>query len=266
MSNSTSDDPPPAANQGGMTFLEHLEELRWTLLKGALAFFAAAALVMVFLARFSALLQWPYHFAVRGRELPMEGLINTSILGVFSVIFYLMIGGGLALSLPLNLYFVARFIAPGLTEKELRLLRPACFAALALFLAGAVFSFFILVPAALRASVMFNEMLGFTPFWTAASYYGLLTWMVLGVGIAFQFPLVLLILVYLRILTVDKLVAFRRYSIVLFLMIGAVVTPTTDPVTFILLALPMSLLYELGIVFGRRIEKRRAVEDLQAEA
>jgi sec-independent protein translocase protein TatC len=247
---------------GHMSFLDHLEELRWTLFKSVIAFGLACILIGVFLAQFSDLLRWPFDFAVSGRDIEMSGLINTSILGVFSVIFYLLLGGGFALSLPFILYFIGSFVAPGLNDRELRLLRPACGAAFLLFLAGATFSFFILVPAAMRASIIFNEILGFAPLWTAASYYGLLTWMVLGVGLAFQFPLVLMILVYLEVLSHAQLVYFRRYSIVLFLCIGAVVTPTTDPVTFILLALPMSLLYELAIFGARRMEaKRAAVEE-----
>ncbi|MGC9452165.1 MAG: twin-arginine translocase subunit TatC [Oceanipulchritudo sp.] len=239
-----------------MTFLDHLEDLRWTLVKSFAAFGTACLLVGVFLTRFSSLLRWPYDFAVNGREIEMAGLINTSILGVFSVIFYLLLGGGFALSLPFILYFVGQFVAPGLNQRELRMLRPACLAALLLFILGSTFSFFVLVPAALRASILFNEMLGFAPMWTAASYYGLLTWMVLGVGLAFQFPLVLMILVFLEIISHAQLVAFRKYSIVLFLCIGAIVTPTTDPVTFILLAVPMSILYEAAIVGAKRIEKK----------
>jgi sec-independent protein translocase protein TatC len=245
-----------------MTFLDHLEDLRWTIFKSFIAFGLACILIGVFLAQFSDLLRWPYEFAVTGRDIQMSGLINTSILGVFSVIFYLLIGGGFAISLPFMLYFIAQFVMPGLNERELRLVRPACMAAFLLFFVGAVFSFFILVPAALRASIIFNEMLGFAPLWTAASYYGMLTWMVLGVGIAFQFPLVLLILVFLEILSKAQLVAFRKYSIVLFLCIGAVVTPTTDPVTFILLALPMSILYEIAIMGAGRIERGKAEEAL----
>jgi len=244
-----------------MTFLDHLEDLRWTLVKSFIAFGVAAILIGLFLAQFSELLRWPYTFAVHGRDIEMSGLINTSILGVFSVIFYLLIGGGFALSLPFMLYFAGSFIAPGLNERELRLLRPACGGAFLLFILGAAFSFFILVPAALRASIIFNEMLGFAPLWTAASYYGLLTWMVLGVGIAFQFPLILMILVFLQVLSKAQLIAFRKYSVVLFLCIGAVVTPTTDPITFILLALPMSLLYELAIVGAGRIERKAALAD-----
>lgn len=245
-------------NADEMTFLDHLEDLRWTIAKSFIAFGIACFLIAFFLSQFSELLRWPYAFAVSGREIEMSGLINTSILGVFSVIFYLLIGGGLALSLPFILYFIAQFVMPGLNDRELHMVRPACLSAFLLFIIGAAFSFFILVPAALRASIIFNEMLGFAPLWTAASYYGLLTWMVLGVGIAFQFPLVLLILVYLELLSKAQLVAFRKYSIVLFLCVGAVVTPTTDPVTFILLALPMSLLYELSIFGAGRVERRRA--------
>ncbi|MFO7725066.1 MAG: twin-arginine translocase subunit TatC [Oceanipulchritudo sp.] len=249
-----------------MTFLDHLEDLRWTVFKSVAAFGIACVLVGLFLVQFSDLLRWPYTFAVGGRDLEMSGLINTSILGVFSVIFYLLIGGGFSLSLPFMLYFFGSFVAPGLNEREMRLLRPACAGAFILFLLGCAFSFFILVPAALRASIIFNELLGFAPLWTAASYYGMMTWMVLGVGIAFQFPLVLLILVFLGILSRAQLVAFRRYSIVLFLCIGAVVTPTTDPITFILLALPMSLLYELAIVGAGRLERKRAEDEAAEDA
>jgi sec-independent protein translocase protein TatC len=253
--------PQIEEDPGHMSFLDHLEDLRWTLFKSFISFGLSCILIGVFLAQFSDILRWPFDFAVSGRDIEMSGLINTSILGVFSVIFYLLLGGGLALSLPFILYFIGSFVAPGLNERELRLLRPACSAAFILFLAGATFSFFILVPAAMRASIIFNELLGFAPLWTAASYYGLLTWMVLGVGIAFQFPLVLLILVYLEIISHAQLVGFRRYSIVLFLCIGAIVTPTTDPVTFILLAFPMSLLYELAIWGAKRIETRITEED-----
>lgn len=243
---------------GAMTFLDHLEDLRWTIGRSVIAFFSACLLVGIFLHQFSSWLRWPYSFAISGRDIEMSGLINTSILGVFSVIFYLLLGGGFALSLPFMLYFFSSFVAPGLTDRERALLRPACLGAIVLFLLGATFSFFILVPAALRASIIFNEMLGFAPLWTAASYYGLLTWMVLGVGIAFQFPLVLLILVYLEVLSHAQLVAFRKYSVILFLCIGAVVTPTTDPVTFIVLALPMSVLYEIAVKGAARMERRRA--------
>ena len=120
-----------------MTFLDHLEDLRWTLFKCFIAFGVSCILIGLFLAQFSDLLRWPYEFAVAGRDIQMSGLINTSILGVFSVIFYLLIGGGLAISLPFMLYFIAQFVMPGLNDRELRLVRPACLAAFLLFFLGA---------------------------------------------------------------------------------------------------------------------------------
>ena len=253
-------DELPPEEPGAMSFLEHLEELRWVLVKSAVTFGVGCTLVGVFLANFAELLRWPYEFAVAGREMTMvgeDGFINTGFLGVFSVIFQLMFIGGLGLSLPVILFFIAQFVAPGLTKEELRVLRPACMGSLALFLMGAGFSFFILLPAGLRASIIFNDLLGFELLITATSYYGLLTWSVLGVGVAFQFPLVLLILLHIGVITVDQLRSGRRFAIVGFLVLSAVVTPTPDPVTFLFLALPLWALYEVAIVLGARFEKRR---------
>ncbi len=249
---------------GSMGFLDHLEELRWTIAKCVGAFFLGCIAVLLFLTQFAGLLRWPYEFAVRGREGGLfEGLINTSFLGVFSVVFQLMFIGGFALSLPFMLFFLGRFIGPGLKPSELRLLLPASLSAVALFLLGASFSFFILLPAGLRASIYFNDMLGFELLVTASSYYGLLTWATLGVGIAFEFPLILLILIYLEVLTPETLAKYRRHAFVLFLIISALVTPTPDPVTFLFLAIPLYILYEISIWFGRkvrdRVEKRRAI-------
>ena len=83
------DEPEENADaEGQMTFLDHLEDLRWTLVKSFTAFGLACLLIGAFLTRFSSILRWPYTFAVTGREIEMAGLINTSILGVFSVIFW----------------------------------------------------------------------------------------------------------------------------------------------------------------------------------
>lgn len=243
----------------GMTLLEHLEDLRWTIFKSLIAFGIGCGLVMAFLTAFAKLLLWPYEFATRGYEhVTMDGLINTSFLGVFSVIFQLMLIGGLGLALPVILYFFGSFVAPGLTPAEKRMLRPGCAAALGLFLSGAAFSFFVLLPAGLRASVVFNDMLGFQLFVTASSYYGLLTFAVLGVGLAFELPLIIVLCIYIGVLNTDQLRRFRRYSIVLFLVLAAIVTPTPDPITFLFLAVPMSILYETAIYLGSKVERRRA--------
>lgn len=259
---------PAASAAGDMGFLDHLEDLRWALIKTLAIFVLATGGITLFLTRFADLLMWPYHFAIHGREATatMGGLIMTSFLGVFSVVFQLLLMGGIAITAPFALYFLGEFVAPGLTQHEKKLLIPGCLLGLILFLFGASFSFFLVVPAMLKASVFFNEMMGFTLFITANSYYSLLTWSVLGIGAGFEFPLVLLLLVYLGVLSVERLKEWRRYSFVGFLIVAAAITPGMDPFSFIILTIPMYLLYELAIFLGYTVERMRAEAKAEAEA
>ena len=240
-----------------MLFWEHLEELRRVLLWILLSLGAGCALVALFLREIAFALNWPLSVAVGEGAGKLQGLVTTSPMGVFSVVFQVCFLGGFALALPFILYFVARFIAPGLNRREVAVLRPGCVAAFGLFWAGSSFSYFILVPASLRAAMFFNQLLGFELIWSADRYYGLLVWMVLGVGFSFEFPLILLLLVYTGILNTAKLRAYRPHSIVAFLVLAALITPSTDPFTFLFLAIPMTLLYEVSIWLSSRLEQRR---------
>jgi len=103
-------------------------------------------------------------------------------------------------------------------------------------------------------------MLGFAMRWTPGSYYSLLTWLVLGVGAAFEFPLLIVLLVYMGVLQVSTLRHYRRHAIVAIFIIAAVVTPTPDPVTQCLFAIPLYILFELAVLVGGRIEKRRKLK------
>jgi sec-independent protein translocase protein TatC len=100
-------------------------------------------------------------------------------------------------------------------------------------------------------------MLGFVMRWTPGSYYSLLTWLVLGVGGAFEFPLLIVLLVYIGILKVSTLRHYRRHAIVAIFIIAAIVTPTPDPITQTMFAVPLYLLYEIAVLVGSRIEKRK---------
>ncbi len=277
-----------------MSFLDHLEDLRGTLIRCIIVFIVACMLVMTFMKYFADMLNWPLQFALgddvelverppiytgagttaaapdpsmpspsptaSGGQKRQFGLITTSPMAVFSVILQVSFLGGFALSLPFMLFFISRFIVPGLNPQEMSILKPACMAAFLLFAIGVSFSYFALVPASLKASIFFNELFGYQVLWSADRYYALLVWMTMGIGISFQFPLVLVILVYVGILDTVKLKAFRPYSIVVFLIVAAVVTPTTDPITFLLLAVPMSFLYELAIQVSKRVERKMGRE------
>jgi sec-independent protein translocase protein TatC len=248
----------PAPREKPMGFFDHLEDLRWTLVKCVVVFLACAGLTGVFLHEFNDVLLWPLHSVQAQYPAFIIDLGTTSIMEGFTVIIQMCVLGGLALAAPFLLYFIGQFVAPALTPRELRLVLPICVAALVLFLGGAVFSYFLLVPSTLRVSIEINAMFGFVMRWTPGSYYSLLTWLVLGVGASFEFPLLIVLLVYMGVMTTAFLRKYRRHAIVVIFIIAAVVTPTPDPFTQCLFAAPLYLLYEIAIMAGRRIEQRRA--------
>jgi sec-independent protein translocase protein TatC len=258
---------PPVEREGAvMGFLDHLEELRWTLIKCLAAFLVGFVLLAVFAKQATVVLNRPL-FAALGEKAGQAALVTTAPMAVFSVFLQIAFLGGLAVSLPFIVYFAGRFIAPALTRREKRLLAPACLGVLGLFLLGASFGYFLLLPAAIKLSVEFNQMFGFQLIWSADRYYGLLVWMVLGLGMGFQFPMVLLILSYLEIIRLETLRRQRRLMIVVFFIAAALITPP-EPVTQTMVALPMILLYEASLVvagWALRAKRRAAARDEEAE-
>ena len=152
---------------------------------------------------------------------------------------------------------MGQFVAPALTPKELKAVLPLCISAFVLFLLGAAFAFFLLVPSTLRVSVEINQIFGFAIRWTPGSYYSLVTWLTLGVGVSFEFPLVIVLLVWLGVMTTDFLRKYRRHAIIVIFIIAAIVTPTPDPITQTMFAIPLYLLYEIAIIASSRVEKRK---------
>jgi sec-independent protein translocase protein TatC len=135
---------------------------------------------------------------------------------------------------------------------------PLCISAMILFLMGASFGFFLLVPSTIEVSLKFNEMLGFTTRWTPGAYYSMLSWLVLGVGASFEFPLVIVLLVWMGVMTTAFLRKYRRHAIVVIFILAAIVTPTPDPIVQSLFAAPLYALYEIAIIVSSRVEKKRA--------
>lgn len=244
----------------GMTFLEHLEDFRWTVAKSLLAFIIGVGLVAVFIGQIADFLQMPLLRAYGSAELMQENLKTYRPMGVISVFIQIALLGGLTLSMPFGLYFLGCFVAPGLTEKERRVLRPACFAAFLLFLAGVAFAFFLILPVTLGFFVRLNLFFEFELLWAASEYYSMIVWFSLATGAFFQFPLIVVILVYLGVLTVEKLRDIRRGVFVGLMIFAALLTPGGDFVSLPLTTGFMYALYEMAIWVGARIEKRKAKE------
>ena len=160
---------------------------------------------------------------------------------------------------------MACFIAPGLTERERRMIRPACFAAFVLFLSGVAVAFYAILPLTLAFSVRFNQLMDFQVLLAASEYYNMVVWFSLATGTIFQFPLIIVILIYIQVLAVVKLQTIRRAVFVGTMIFAALLTPGGD-----FLSLPLTTgilygLYELALLVGSGIEKRRAAAQLKAE-
>lgn len=167
--------------------------------------------------------------------------------------------GGIGISLPLILYFVGGFVVPGLTPREKRVFLPGCLAATLLFLAGASMTYFFILPYSLAFTIEFSfNVLGLDVYRPeAGNYYSTVIWLTFAVGLAFQFPLVLILLIKIGILSVKKLRENRRLVLVILLVSAAFITPGGDPVTLCILTVPLYVLYELAIITGAIIEKAR---------
>ncbi|MGJ8653894.1 MAG: twin-arginine translocase subunit TatC [Opitutaceae bacterium] len=249
--------------EAGMTFLEHLEDFRWTVGRSILAFFIGLVVVAFFIQDIAGWLKYPIITAYGSVELVDKNLITYRPMGVISVFFQIALLGGFTLSMPFVLYFMAAFVAPGLTDKERRVLRPACLAAFFLFLTGVAFAFFIILPLTLAFSVRLNQYFGFDLLWAASDYYSMVVWFSLATGAFFQFPLLIVILVYLQVLPVSKLKAIRKGVFVGLMVFSALMSPGGDFISLPITTGFMYGLYELAIWVGGRIEKKKRDEALK---
>lgn len=245
-----------------MGFLDHLEDLRWTLIKCAIVFVLFVVVIAYFVDNFAHVLSAPLEKVRSDFPNMNTELITNSPMGIFTVIIDICLIGSFVLSLPFFLFFIGQFVAPALTKRELKVLMPACLAGFLLFLCGASFGYFLLTPSTIRVSYELNQMLGYTVMWTADRYYSLLMWLVLGMGAAFEFPLLIVLAVYMGLIEVATLRKYRRHAIIGIFVLAAIVTPTPDPVNQTLFAGPLIVLYEVAIIVGGRLKVRRKDEVL----
>jgi sec-independent protein translocase protein TatC len=239
-----------------MGFLGHLEELRWTLIKSAIVFAIFVTVIAYQLDRATEILNGPLHKVQAEYPTMKTELVTNSPMSVFSAVIDICLMGGVILSLPFWLFFVGQFVAPALTKKEVKVIVPTGFAALFLFLLGTAFGYFFLTPSTIRVAFELNQLLGYTIMWTADRYYSLLMWMTLGMGAAFEFPLLVVLAVYMGLIEVATLRRYRRHAVVIIFIIAAIVTPTPDPLNQTLFALPLIILYEVAIWVSAAIGKR----------
>lgn len=254
-------DDAPLAGGKPMGFLGHLEELRWTLIKCAIVFAIFVTVIAYQLDRATEILNWPLQQVQAEFPKLKNDLVTNSPMSVFSAVIDICLMGGVVMALPFWLFFLGQFVAPALTKKEMKVIVPTGMAALFLFLVGTAFGYFLLTPSTIRVAFQLNELMGYVVMWTADRYYSLLMWMTLGMGAAFEFPLLVVLAVYMGLIEVATLRKYRRHAVVVIFVIAAIITPTPDPLNQCLFALPLIVLYELAIWVSAFIGKRKAQEN-----
>jgi len=187
-------------------------------------------------------------------------LINLSPVEGFFIAFQVALYGGTVLASPLILYFIASFVFPALKLRERKYVYRGLFIGAGLFFVGVAFCYFILMPVALSASQMYSQWLGFGALqWRAGDYISFVCKFMLGMGLGFELPVVLLTLVKIGVLNYRLLRSMWRYMIVIVLVLGALLT-TPEVVTQILMAVPLYMLYEVTVWiawYWDRQEKKR---------
>ena len=236
------------------TFLSHLIELRERLVRSMLAFAIACAPMLYYSAEIYDVLAAPLM-----QSLP-EGsqMIATGVITPFLIPMKIAFMAGFIAALPYILYQMWAFVAPGLYSHEKKLVLPLVVSSTLLFLAGILFCYFIVFKR------VFAFIASFAPHSIKVSpdieaYFNFVLGMFMAFGLAFEVPVVVVVLVITGIVTVEQLREWRGYVVVAIFVVAAIVTPP-DVVSQIALAVPMCLLYEIGILVAQAVSKRRKAE------
>lgn len=238
-----------------MTFLEHLDDLRVSLLRVLGVFAVGMVAALIFYRETPALLNLPLEWAKHPETSPIGAVLSKpdpglvamgelkefTFMGVWKVLMYAAFGVGIALASPVFLYETARFVGPALTDREKRGLIPFCVAALILFLMGAALAFFWLSPMSIQIWQHFAEGLRMEVTWQASDYYAFVVMMCLLTGLTFQFPLALIILMWLELVRPRTLLKSWRGMLFGIMVLVAMITPIAEPI---------SLFVMTGVLFG----------------
>ncbi len=228
-----------------MTLMEHLEELRSRLLASVIA--VAICIIACFLVvnRIVALLEVPARGVTFLQLAPGEYFFVSMKVAAYS---------GLLLATPFLLYQIARFVLPGLSVKERKLLGPVVLGSSLLFVAGLVFAYYLLIPAALNFFIRYGEGV-VDQAWSIDRYFEFVLLLLFSTGLAFQVPILQALLGALGLVSAEQMLKGWRYVVLGSVVAGAILTPSTDPLTQSLLAGAVTFLYLFGILLVRLLGK-----------
>jgi sec-independent protein translocase protein TatC len=248
--------------RGVMPFLDHLEELRWTLIKAG-----AGVLITTILCAFFS--EWIvdrvligptrsdfFMYDLLGMRAEEINLLNRTITGQFFADIGTIVVVGLIAGSPVMVYYFWKFIEPALYPQEKSGMRFAAVFAAFFFLVGIAFGYFILTPLALQFFAQYTLSPQIENHFDIMTYFSMVSFWALGTGLLFELPVVVYFLAKVGILTPDAMRTYRKYALLVVLGVAAFLTPP-DPISQIIVALPLLGLYELSILIARYVSKRR---------
>lgn len=273
-----------------MSFMEHIEDLRKSMFRVFGVFAIGVTFALFFYKEIPRLLQLPLDWAkeidpvAMAQPLPVSDVLlfgfipvpewvlslphtaaastqlqETQFMGVWSVLMYAAIAAGLAIASPVFLYEVVRFVGPALNAKEKRGLIPFCGAGLFLFLIGAALAFFWLTPMSIVVVHHVAHGMDIRINWQASDYYSLVVMMSLLTGLCFQFPLALIVLMWLELVRPMTLLKSWRYMLGGIVVAAVLVTPIGDPISLGILTAALFTLYLIAVFIGAAIVRRKRV-------
>ena len=233
-----------------MTVVEHLAELRYRVMVSIAAVAVGAVICFIFAPE---IIGWFLDFYRNATDGKRNAFIFTGPIDAFATRIKVATYGGIVLATPVWLWQLWRFITPGLNPKEKRYAVPFLISSIALFLLGGVVALLTLQPALdFLLSAGGSEL---RPLLTADKFLSLVSLMIVAFGIAFEFPVVLTFLLIARVISTRQLRQWRRWAIVGIFFFAAVITPSQDPYSLFLMAIPLVLFYEACIIIGRIMKR-----------
>ena len=258
--------------QGNMPFLNHLEELRWRLVRAAIAilivgtviwFYQEEIIDVVFLSMakkdFITFRLMCQAFGVCINDVPIK-FQSMTVSGQFSYALMMSFLGGIVLTFPYLFYQIWAFVKPGLKFKEKNLARGIVFYVSLLFFIGILFGYYIVAPLSIHFFGSYQMSSKIENIFTVNSYMSTILSTVFYCGLFFLLPVVTYLLTKIGLFDSAFLRKYRKHAIVVILILAAIITPP-DVISQVIVSIPILILYEIGIVVSRRVEKQKSKED-----
>jgi len=262
-----------------MSFIDHLEELRWHIIRCVIAIIVGAIVIFIFINDVVDKIlfapakpdfvsaQW---FCSIGKKLGMGNALcfgdvnvkfqETAMTGQFISSFTVAFVGGFIVAFPYVFWEFWKFVKPALTPKELKKTRGVIFWVSFLFFLGVAFGYYVLTPFMVNFYFTYklSDLIEIRPLFS--DYLENLIYTTVGIGVLFQMPLLVMVLTRIGIVTAAFLKKYRRHAFVIILILAAIITPTTDPFSLGIVTIPLYLLYEASIIIASRINREKERE------